>query len=250
MSPVPLILGIIPARAESSRYPNKVLVPILGRPMLEWVWDAAVAALGVDRVWIATDSPVIAAEGRRFGATVVETGRCESGTDRVHQALLSLTPRLEGVGGDPVVLNLQADEPCLTEEVVRALARELILDASASMATLATPLRAKSQWADSNVVKVEVQGGFGVRFLRQVDPAEQESGRWFKHVGVYGYRASSLAKFSSLPQTMNEKVHRLEQYRALDHGMRIRVARIESDTVGVDVPEDRVRAEAFLMERN
>ncbi len=222
-------VAIIPARWESTRLPGKVLADLDGRPMLQWVWELCRRA-GLSRVVIATDSERVAVSARAFGAEVVMTGPCDSGTDRVARVAARL--------GATWVLGVQADEPLLDPEVLRALVRTL----HGTTAELVTPMCpvTPEEVDDPHVVKCEAApDGRALWFDRY------RSGT-HRHLGIYGWRSVSLARFSDLPQHPEELRLRLEQLRALHAGMDVRLVEVAPQPPGVDTPHDLARVREQL----
>ncbi len=250
------VVAVIPARYGSSRFPGKPLTPVLGRPLIAWVVDAARRATRVAEVLVATDHDGIAAAAREAGARAVMTPPdCPSGTDRV-----AVTAR--SVAAD-VYVNLQGDEPLLDPRDVDALARVFDHEPDTRMATLSRPLADPSELACPDVVKVVCDGsGHALYFSRAPIPYFRDA--WgpagpgpvppggvepLKHLGVYAYRRDALLEFAQLPEGRLEAAERLEQLRALEAGWRIRVLPARTDSVGVDRPGDVARVEALLRAR-
>lgn len=234
-------LGIIPARAGSTRFPNKILAPILGKPMVQHVWDAACRSTKLGRLLVATDSTEIASVVSAFGGKACLTSpACPSGTDRVAEVAKAT--------GATLVFNLQGDEPLLSPRAVDALVESLADCPSADMSTLAVKCSDPALLADPNVVKVVIdRQGDALYFSRQ-PLACGPDGQFLKHIGVYGYRRQTLLELCELPPSALEKVERLEQLRALEQGKRIRVAIVDEDTVAVDRPEDVAKVEQRMKE--
>jgi 3-deoxy-manno-octulosonate cytidylyltransferase (CMP-KDO synthetase) len=230
----------------SSRFPGKPLAPVLGKPLVEWVWRRARAVKGASRVIVATDSEAVAEAVRRFGGEAVRTGSHATGTDRVAE----VARRLE----EPVVVNLQGDEPVIPEGLVEALV-ERLWRTGADVATPAHWIDASEEIADPNVVKVVVDGrGRALYFsrspipygARRVPPSGEESERALRHVGVYAFRREALLRFAELPRSPLEKSEGLEQLRWMEAGGTIEVVLVDRPTVGVDRPEDLKKVEALL----
>lgn len=245
---------VIPARFGSSRLPGKPLLPIAGRPMLQWVYDCALAS-GAATVIIATDDDRIADAARTFGAPVQLTSLTHvSGTDRIAEVALQA-----GWGQDDVVVNLQGDEPLMPPALVRQVATLLEQQVTAHIATLATRITGLAAFMDPNVVKVVTDAtGRALYFSRapvpwgrDTAPAGMASQRAFaaarRHIGLYAYRVAALRRLSLLPPSPLEQVEKLEQLRALENGMEIRVADA-TQTPGPDVntAEDLARVALLL----
>jgi 3-deoxy-manno-octulosonate cytidylyltransferase (CMP-KDO synthetase) len=226
------VLAVIPARFAATRFPGKPLALLWGKPMLQHVWERARAARGLDELLIATDDERIATAARGFGAMVELTSSgCASGTDRVAE----VSRRRPGAG---LVLNLQGDEPELETDAVSRLVEVMRGDASVRMGTLAHHEPDAALLARPEVVKVVVDAaGFALYFSR-ADLAEgSRGGPALRHAGVYAFRRDLLLEFASWPPGRLEQAERLEQLRALERGVRIKVVLGERPFAGVDTPE-------------
>ncbi|MBV9619759.1 MAG: 3-deoxy-manno-octulosonate cytidylyltransferase [Gammaproteobacteria bacterium] len=240
---------VIPARYDSTRLPGKVLCPLAGRPMLQWVHQRASAA-GAREVLIAADDERIAATARRFGAQVELTAREHaSGSDRIAE----VARRRQWASRD-IVVNLQADEPLMRPVLITQVAELLAAHPRADIATLAAPLEAAGELHDPNVVKVVCAlDGSALYFSRAAIPCERDAGESpgagtaRRHLGLYAYRVDALLRFTTLPPGPLEQHEKLEQLRALEHGLTIQVAEA-SARPGRDVntPADVARASAEL----
>lgn len=239
-------LGVIPARFGSTRFPGKPLVPLAGRPMLQWVYEAACSAKRLRDVWVATDDRRIAVACRGFGAHAVLTSpHHATGTDRLAEVARAID--------DDVVVNIQGDEPLVRGDVIDAVVAALEEDPQAPMSTVVHAAEYASL-SDPNRVKVVLdRRGRALYFSRSTIPARasgSETPRCWQHVGLYAYRRPFLLQFVELPPTPCERAESLEQLRALEHGFPIRVAVIEGwRSCAVDVPGDVARAEARLRGR-
>jgi len=233
------IVGIIPARYQSSRFPGKPLVEILGKPMIQHVYERSAAATGLDQVYVATDDSRIEAAVHRFGGRSVMTREDHaSGTDRLEEACGILR-----LNKDDVVVNIQGDEPLVHPDMIEDLVRALLEDPRCPMATLAFSSRNEIQYHDPNVVKVVTDlGDRALYFSRSPLPFRRDPDarplEFLKHLGFYAYRCGFLKTFSKLGQGTLEEIEKLEQLRALEHGYSIRVALTPHETHGVDTPED------------
>ncbi len=231
---------VIPARFASERFPGKPLADLAGKPMVVRVLERCRRARGVDRVWVATDDARIADAVRAHGGDVAMTSDlCPSGTDRVAEAARELPPEFQ------VILNVQGDEPLIEPFAIEALAMAFN-DARVRMATLARALP-RSEIDNPNVVKVvRNRKGDAMYFSRSPIPMVRDGGRaeFLGHVGIYGYRRDFLAEFAELAPTPLERAEKLEQLRALEHGIPIRVMATPYAGIGVDTPADleKVRA--------
>lgn len=244
------VLCVLPARIASERIPRKPLVEIAGRPLVEWSWRAARRVAAFDDVWIATDSEEIADAAAAFGARAVLTSADHaSGTDRVAEA----AGRPDAADHD-VIVNFQADEPFLEPRPV-GRAVEAVRGGEAAVATLAVPLEDEAAWRAESVVKVVRDGaGDALYFSRAPIPHRRggppelpdAGGRYLRHVGTYVFRRDALERWSELPSSPLEELERLEQLRALQAGLDIRVITGPPMAPGVDEPEDLRRAERIL----
>lgn len=231
---------VIPTRYDSVRFPGKALIDINGRPMIQHVYDAAVAS-GAEEVIIATDSMKIGMVAEDFGATVFMTREDhQSGTDRISE----VADKLQW-DDDTVVVNLQGDEPLMPATVIRQVAINLHANPLAACATLCTPLKADEDASDPNIVKVIfANDGIAIYFSRAALPFIRDdsatlSTPYYRHIGLYAYRASLLRQYSSLPASYLEQNEKLEQLRLLANGFKIHVDEAECiPGTGVDTPED------------
>jgi 3-deoxy-manno-octulosonate cytidylyltransferase (CMP-KDO synthetase) len=228
------VLGVIPARFQSSRFPGKALRLLGSKPIIQHVWERSLRAATLTDVVIATDDDRIYNEARRFGAEAVMTSPAHmSGSDRV----------AEVAAGRPdarVVVNIQGDEPLIDPAAIDSAARAILDDPSLPMATLAKRIERVDEITNPNVVKV-VMGltGGALYFSRNPIPYDRAGGAvYFKHIGLYVYRRDFLLSYASLPVGPLEKVECLEQLRALENGHRIGVVETSYESLGVDTPED------------
>jgi 3-deoxy-manno-octulosonate cytidylyltransferase (CMP-KDO synthetase) len=233
---------IIPARYGASRFPGKPLADLAGSPVVAHVVERARRARGVDVVAVATDDPRIAAAAERAGATAIMTGPAATGTDRVAEAARKLLPVPE------IVVNLQGDEPLIEPEAIETLLAAMSAP-GAEMATLARPLEA-GEGERTQVVKVVTDlTGHALYFSRALIPHRRAGGvspLCRAHVGIYAFTAASLERFARLAPGRLEGEEALEQLRALEHGVRIRVAETAYRGFGIDTPEDLERARVLL----
>jgi 3-deoxy-manno-octulosonate cytidylyltransferase (CMP-KDO synthetase) len=243
------VAAVIPARWGSQRFPGKVLAPICGKPMVQWVHERARSARRVDEVLVATDDERVADCVRGFGGRVVLTSsEHPTGTDRIAEALRST----DGGSDATLVLNVQADEPLVPPAVLDRLVDVMRAHPDCEMATVGVPMDpADPDFADPDVVKAVVSdAGRALYFSRA--PVPFARGGWpagqrpYRHWGIYAFRRDYLERFVSLPQSSLEKLESLEQLRALEDGARILLVAAEEKTVGVDRPDDVNRAEALM----
>ncbi len=243
----PRIIGIIPARYASSRFPGKALADLCGKPLVQHVVERAGRARLLDEVLVATDDPRIRAAVERFGGRAVMTSpEHPSGTDRIAEVVRDLACDL--------VVNIQGDEPLLDPDMVDRAVEPLVEDPSLPMGTLARPMGA-DEAADPSKVKVVLdRAGCALYFSRAQIPflrdgaAPGDTTPFLLHVGLYVYRREALLRFASLPPSPLEERERLEQLRALEHGMRIRVVVTQHGSFGVDTPADLERVRRMMGE--
>jgi 3-deoxy-manno-octulosonate cytidylyltransferase (CMP-KDO synthetase) len=243
---------IIPARFAATRLPGKPLLDIHGKPLIQWVWERARSS-GAASVLIATDDARIQQAAGTFGADVVMTSPDHaSGTDRIAEVV-----RARRLPSTDVIVNVQGDEPLMSAAVIAAVAAALTDNPLAHIATAAAAIESQAQLLDPNVVKVVcAQDGRALYFSRApipwprdkvADGRPQDYVGALRHIGIYGFRVESLLKFAALKPTRLEITERLEQLRALEHGMRIQVVTLsEAPPAGVDTPEDLERVRALL----
>ncbi len=249
-------VAVIPARYGSTRFPGKPLAPVLGRPLIAWVVDAARACPRFREVCVATDAEPIARAAREAGARVVMTSQgCASGTDRVAEAARS-------VDAD-VYVNVQGDEPLVDPDDLADLVEVFAAEPGTRVATLSRPIRDPAELTRPDVVKVVCdRGGNALYFSRSpvpyyrdawgsLGPGPVPAHPWIprKHIGIYAFSREALLAFRDLPPGLLEGAERLEQLRALEAGWRIRVLEARWDSVGVDRPQDVPRVEALLRAR-
>jgi 3-deoxy-manno-octulosonate cytidylyltransferase (CMP-KDO synthetase) len=237
----PRIAAVIPARLASTRMPRKVLRPIAGRPMVEWVWRAAQASGLMDPVVVATDAAEVAEACRARSIPVVMTSpACPSGSDRVREVARQIDAE--------IYVNIQGDEPTLTPDFFPPLL-SLFDRPEVEVSTLAVHCPPE-EFNNPNAVKVVTAlDGRALYFSRATIPFDRDTtgfAGYRKHLGIYAYRKHALARFAALAPSPLEKLERLEQLRLLENGINIYVADAPRDTIGVDTEEDLARAEAVL----
>lgn len=253
MGAVSGVLGAIPARLGSERLPRKPLLDLAGRPLIEWVWRRVSAFQVLDRVVVATDSEEIAAVCRRVGAEAVMTSPHHgSGTERI--AEVAALPAFRGM---EVVVNVQGDEPFVTEAQVTGAVEQVL--AGWDVGTVAAPVMTRSAWKDPAVVKVVRSEAGGALYFsrapiphprgREPEESDLASDAFLRHIGVYAYKPEALARWVTLPPGPLEGIERLEQLRALAAGVEIGVAVVAAAEGGIDTPEDARRAARRLATR-
>jgi 3-deoxy-manno-octulosonate cytidylyltransferase (CMP-KDO synthetase) len=244
------ILGIIPARYASTRFPGKPLHPIAGKPLIQHVAEQCRRAKSLAEVIVATDDERIASVARQFCRVEMTRADHPSGSDRIAEVAARC--------GCDAVVNVQGDEPLMDPAVIDAVAGAL---ADSEMSTAATAIRDVAEYDNANVVKVVVgANGRALYFSRrtipylrgaasQPTPAQLAAFPFLKHLGIYGYRREALLRLVKFPVSPLENAEKLEQLRALEHGINIAVVKVDYESIGVDVPADVARVEAILQTR-
>lgn len=237
-------LVAIPARWGSTRFPGKPLHLIAGKPLVQHVWERCQDCQAVDDIVIATDDERIVAAAADFGARAVLTDPAHpSGTDRIAEAAKSFPEH-------DVIINVQGDEPLISPRLIDDLARALVRDPEMAMITAASVIQDAAQIADPNVVKV-VTDVYGdalyfsrstLPFVRNAQPKTAHK----RHLGIYGFRRDFLFQFVAWPPSMLELTESLEQLRAMENGVRIRVVMTEDLSPGVDTFEQARAVETLL----
>lgn len=239
------VVGVIPARYASSRFAGKVLADIDGKPLIRYVWERARQARVLDELIIACDDELVARVARDFGARVVMTSRDHaSGTDRIAEVVNPLDVR--------VVVNIQGDEPLIHPTVIDGVARALLEDSGAGMATVKKRIDEPALINDPNIVKVVTdRQGRALYFSRAPIPfhaahSKEKKPVYYKHIGLYAYTKDFLFQFKTLASSTLEKTECLEQLRVLEEGFRIKVIETTYDTVGVDTAQDLERVKPLI----
>ena len=244
------ILGIIPARFASTRFPGKPLHVIAGRPLIQHVVERCRQAKSLADVVVATDDERIRAIASKFCRVEMTSAEHPSGTDRIAEVMRR--------SGEEAAINIQGDEPLIDPVVIDAVAGVL---AEAEMSTAATRIQHASEYDNPNVVKVVVNAaGRALYFSRRTLPYVRDAASrpvseqlaafpFLKHLGIYGYRRDVLLRLVGYPVSVLESAEKLEQLRALEHGIGTAVVKVDYDSVGVDVPADVARVESLLAGR-
>jgi len=240
------VIGVIPARYESSRLPHKLLREICGKPLIQWAWENASKASLLDRLIIACDNVKIKEVAESFGAKVVMTSmKHQSGTDRIAEAVRDIDAR--------IVINIQADEPIMHQSTIDSLAREMINNPSTLMATVRKKIETDEDINNPNVVKLICdKNDFAIYFSRYPIPYYRDGSiekKYYKHLGIYAYTKDFLYTFKNLPSSFLENAERLEQLRAIEAGHKIKVIETKFESIGVDTEEDLQKVETVLNER-
>lgn len=241
------IIGIIPARFASTRFPGKPLALIAGKPLIQLVVEQCQKATSLSEVVVATDDERIAATAKNFCRVEMTRADHPSGSDRIAE--------VAGRTACDGVVNIQGDEPLIDPKVIDAVAGALVHN---EMSTAATPIKNLSEYDNPNVVKVVVgAAGRALYFSRRTIPYLRDAASrpaaeqlatfpFLKHLGIYGFRREALLRLVKFPVSPLENAEKLEQLRALDNGIQIAVVKVDYDSVGVDLPEDVARVEKLL----
>ena len=226
------IIGIIPSRYASSRFPGKPLADILGKSMIQRVYEQCKKASSLSKVIVATDDERIYNHVLSFGGKVIMTSNSHpSGTDRCNEVIQSLEEKYD------VAINIQGDEPYINPEQIDQVA-SLFSSENVSIATLAKKIEDESIITDINSPKAIFDtNGIALNFCREITNPIAEN-EYFKHIGIYGYLTKTLAEICELPPSANEIKERLEQLRWLDNKYLIKVGITPHEGVSVDTPED------------
>lgn len=246
----PRVVAVIPARYASTRYPGKVIAPVLGHPLVYHTWLRACGASLVDRVIVATDSPEVAAALAPYDLEVALTRDDHAtGTDRIAEVVADIEA--------DIIVNVQGDEPAIDPSAIDAAIQPLIDDPALNMSTARRRIVDPKTISDPNVVKVVCDArGHALYFSRLPVPYIRDAADraapppcYWQHIGLYVYRRDFLLNYAALPQTPLERLEKLEQLRALENGHAIAVVETEYEVIGVDVPADLADVSVLLQQR-
>ena len=241
------IVGIIPARHASTRFPGKPLAPVAGKPLIQRVVEQCQRAKSLSELIVATDDERISSAVKKFCRVEMTSPDHPSGTDRIAE--------VAGKISCDAVVNIQGDEPLIEPAVIDAVADALV---NCEMSTAATRIKSSADLDNPNVVKVVVSAaGRALYFSRRTIPYLRDAARgsaneqlaafpFLKHIGIYGYRRETLLRLVKFPVSPLEAAEKLEQLRALENGIPIAVVTVNYDSVGVDTPEDVEWVERYL----
>lgn len=241
------IVGIIPARYASTRFPGKPLALIAGKPLIQRVVERCKKAKSLSEVIVATDDERIYNAAKNFCRVEMTSANHPSGSDRIAEAARKI--------GCDAVVNIQGDEPMIEPGVIDSVARAL---EGCEMSTAATRIKDAAELLNPNVVKTVVNAaGRALYFSRRTIPYLRENATnsageqlgafpFLKHLGIYGYRSETLLRLVTFPVSPLENAEKLEQLRALENGIEIAVVQLDYDSVGVDVPEDVAKVEKMI----
>ena len=245
------IVAIIPARYGSTRLPGKPLAQILDKPMIEWVYKSVKKSRLVERIIVATDDQRVYDAVKNFGGEVVMTpANMQTGSDRIAYVANQL-PDAE------IVINVQGDEPFISGSIIDDAVMPLIVDPKLQVSTLVKKISTQDDLNNPSVVKV-VFDNFSnaiyfsrspIPYLREGDLIQSalDSGRFYKHIGLYVYRKEFLLYYTRLPQSSLEDAEKLEQLRILENGYDIRVVETEIESISVDTAEDLYKARTYAL---
>ena len=241
------IVGIIPARFASTRFPGKPLALIAGKPLIQHVVEQCQKAKSLAEIIVATDDSRIADTAKKFCRVEMTRADHPSGSDRIAEVTMRCNCE--------AVVNIQGDEPLIDPNVIDAVAKVLPHE---EMSTAATLIKNFSEYDNPNVVKVVVNAtGHALYFSRRTIPYLRDAANrpgneplaafpFLKHLGIYGYQRETLLRLVKFPVSPLENAEKLEQLRALENGIQIAVVKVDYDSIGVDAPEDVVRVETIL----
>ena len=237
---------IIPARYGSSRLEGKPLLKANNKPIIQWVWEKAKTCPMVDRVIVATDDDRIYNACKEFGAEVEMTStEHKSGSDRIAE----VASRHPEIG---YIINLQGDEPLIEQANIELVIKGVLEDEKADISTLLREIKDEEEAQNPNLVKCVFDvNNYAMYFSRSKIPYERNTGKSkiYGHLGIYGYKREALFKMTQLPQTTYEMAESLEQLRALQNGMKIKVAIVNNIPVGIDTMEDFEKFKKMVEER-
>lgn len=239
------VIGVIPARFDSTRFKGKVLIKISGKPMIQHVWERAKQAKVLDDLIVACDNEAVFHAVQEFGGKAFMTAKEHAcGTDRIVEVINPLEVN--------IVINIQGDEPLVHPTMIDSLGRVLMEHKNLSMATLMKKISNPEEIENPNVVKVVPdKDSFALYFSRAAVPYPAENpvnfaAIYYKHIGLYGYTKDFLFTYKNLPVSRLERTEKLEQLRVLEAGFKIKLVETKYETVGVDKPEDVSKVEAVL----
>ncbi len=245
-----MVIIIIPARFASTRFPGKPLALLKNKPIIQHVYEKAKSSKLIDDVFVATDDKRILNCVESFGGKAIMTLKSHpSGTDRIAEAVNLLIKYGYNLKKESIIINLQGDEPLIKTEMIDQLIN-LMREFSSSnkfIGTLVKKINDERDFQNPNIVKVVFdKNGYALYFSRSPIPFDREKyfnglnfdSYMYKHIGIYGYTVEILENFVKLPQSRLEKIEALEQLRALENGIKIKIIITEYDSFGIDTPED------------
>jgi len=244
------VFGVIPARYESSRFPGKPLKEIIeGKSLIRLTYENALQSECFDDLFVATDNQEIYDHVKTFGHVIMTSSECETGTDRIKEAVME-----KNLGNDDsIIVNVQGDTPCIEPDVIKQVVDALKDHPEDLMATPVVPTKTEEEALSPSVVKcvMDLEGN-ALYFSRALIPSGTYSpdGLYYHHLGIYAFRRKFLYRYSELPPTPLMQREKLEQLKVLENGYRIRVVIVESESFGVDTPEDVKKMKERLCKKN
>lgn len=248
----PSTCGIIPARFQSSRFPGKLLEPILGKSVIQRTYESALKCTLLDEIIIACDDVRIFDHALQFGAKAVMTSpECLTGTDRIIEALKKYPDAIS----QEIIVNIQGDEPCIAKNTLDAVVTTLITSSEEVMATACVKITDTADILNPSVVKCVMTNELhALYFSRSPIPGMKPGGAlftpYYKHLGIYAFRRDFLKGYADLPMTPLQRTEDLEQLKVLEAGYKIKVAIVEENAPHVDVPEDIEKVLQWLCSQN
>lgn len=249
----PIVAAIIPARYASTRFPGKPLIEIQGKTLIQRTYENTKKCKDLSQLIVATDDERIFQHVQDFGGQVVMTPEsCATGTDRLAYVLKN-DPRLQKAD---IIVNIQGDEPCIEPSVISSLIQSLREDESAVMSTAVVKIDNEQEALSPSDVKCVLGlDGTVLYFSRSLIPGSNKPGfhtenTYYKHLGIYAYRPDFLLKYTELPQTPLQIAEDLEQLKVLEHGYKIKAIVVESNSPGVNTPEDIKKVEQEICRQN
>ncbi len=238
-----MIIGIIPSRFASSRFPGKALAKILKKSLVQHTYENSLESALFDDLFVATDDPRIAEHVKEFGGKAIMTGPALNGTARIIQALEN-EPQLANA---TCIVNIQGDHPCIEKATIEAVVLALNSDETAQMATAVCPI-SEEEAASPNTVKCVFDKNLNaLYFSRALIPYQKTPVKvYYHHIGIYAYRPSFLKMLAKLEDTPLQGLEDLEQLKALENSYKIKIAIVKETPLGVDVPEDIAKVEKYL----
>jgi 3-deoxy-manno-octulosonate cytidylyltransferase (CMP-KDO synthetase) len=247
------IIGIIPARYSSSRFPGKILAPIANKTLIQRTYENAKRCALLQEIVIATDDVRIYNHVQDFGGDVLMTSTtCLTGSDRLVEAVKN-NRRFDHAD---IIVNIQGDEPCLDPNVTESVIKALLNDSVAVMSTAIVKIESEEEALSPSIVKCVIDSKENaLYFSRALIPAGHSlkvrpEVTYYRHVGIYAYRREFLLKYTELPQTPLQIAEDLEQLKVIEHGYRIKTAIVACSSIGVDIPDDIQKVEQWLCKQN
>ena len=244
------VVGIIPARYASTRFPGKMLALIAGKSLIQHTFENAKRSDSLDEILVATDDSRIFEHVKEFGGSVVMTSpNCTSGTERLAEVIKD-TPRFRDA---EVIINIQGDEPLLQPEVIDRIVATLITAPEAVMSTAIIPLTSEEEAQNYSVCKCVIDKYHHALYFSRALIPSGKNGKWqpdityYKHVGIYGYKRAFLLEYPRLKPTPLQVAEDLEQLKVLEHGYKIKAVVVDTDSIGVDRPEDIKKVERLFI---